>query len=298
MIAIHDDFQILLFLLQRDFRGQIAVAQRHVRFDHRRVVVRIAQLDLVRRTVQQISLRRAHLDQLIPSQRKLLRRILSRFRRRDRVCHVARMKPERPVFSDDILRRAQLKDRARKISFLIHGLMHDVTESVRLLRQTHKLQALLLDHHPAHDGFIRDFDVQRRVARFAHKHAEPFRSNQVALRRLHFFNEIHAARHRFRQRHLAVFIGVEGVDFPARRIAHRLRHHIAVAVQQLERRVRQPDGFARFCIRLDELEPIPNRLIVDRQNRRIGNVLVAANEDFHGAFERVSRFALHLLQDV
>ena len=115
---------------------------------------------------------------------------------------------------------------------------------------------------------------------------------------MHFFNEIHAARHRFRQRHFSVFIGVEGVDFPARRIAHRLRHHIAVAVQQLERRVRQPDSFARFCIRLDELEPIPNRLIVDRQNRRVGNVLVAANEDFHGAFERMSRFALHLLQDV
>ena len=303
MIAIHDDFQILLFLLHRDFRGQIAVAQRHVRFDHRRVVAFIAQLDLVRRAIQQISFRRAYLDQLIPPQRKLLRRILSRFRRRDRVRHVARMKPERPVFSDDILRRAQLKDRARKISFLIHRLMHDVAESVRLLRQTHKLQALLLNHHPAHDGFIRDFDVQRirfagRIARFAHEHAEPFRADEVPLRRLHFFNEIHAARHRFRQRHLAVFIGVEGVDFPARRVAHRLRHHIAVAVQQLERRVRQPDGFARFCIRLDELEPIPNRLIVDRQNRRVGNVLVAANEDFHGAFERMSLFALHLLQDV
>lgn len=80
MIAIHDDFQILLFLLQRDFRGQVSVAQRHVRFDHRRVVVFIAQLDLVRRAVQQISFRRAHLDQLIPSQRKLLRRILSHSR--------------------------------------------------------------------------------------------------------------------------------------------------------------------------------------------------------------------------
>ena len=303
MIAIHDDFQILLFLLHRDFRGQIAVAQRHVRFDHRRVVVFIAQLDLVRRAIQQISFRRAYLDQLIPPQRKLLRRILSRFRRRDRVRHVARMKPNRPVFSDNIRRRAQLKDRARKISFLIHGLMHDVTESVRLLFQTHKLQALLLDHHPAHDGFIRDFDIQRirfagRIARFAHKHPEPFRADEVPLRRMYFFNEIHAARHRFRQRHLAVFIGVEGVDLPARRIAHRLRYHVSVAVQQLERRVRQPDGFARFRIRLDELEPIPNRLIVDRQNRWVGNVLVAANEDFHGAFERVSRFALHLLQDV
>ena len=257
----------------------------------------------MRRAVQQISFRRAHLDQLIPPQRKLLRRILSRFRRRDRVRHVARMKPDRPVFSDDILRRAQLKDRARKISFLIHRLMHDVAESVRLLRQTHKLQALLLDHHPAHDGFIRDFDIQRirfagRIARFAHEYAEPFRSDEIALRRFHFFDVIHAARHRFRQRHFAVFIGVEGVDFPARRIAHRLRHHVAVAVQQLERRVRQPDSFARFCIRLDELEPISNRLIVDRQNRRVGNVLVAANEDFHGAFERVSRFALHLFQDV
>ena len=213
------------------------------------------------------------------------------------------MKPKRPVFSDDILRRAQLKDRARKISFLIHGLMHDVTESIRLLRQTQKLQALLLDHHPAHDGFIRDFDIQHVrfagcIARFAHEYAEPFRADEVPLRRMYFFNEIHAARHRFRQRHLAVFIGIEGVDLPARRIAHRLRHHIAVAVQQLERRVRQPDSFARFCIRLDELEPIPNRLIVDRQNRRVGNVLVAANEDFHGAFERMSRFALHLLQDV
>ena len=303
MIAFHDDFQILLFLLQRDFCGQVIVAERHVRFDHRRAVVFIAQLDPMRRAVQQISFRRAHLDQLIPPQRKLLRRILSRFRRRDRVRHVARMKPERPVFSDDILRRAQLKHRARKISFLIHRLMHDVTESVRLLFQTHKLQALLFDHHPAHDGFIRDFDIQRirlagRVARFAHKHAEPFRSDKVALRRMYFFNEIHAARHRFRQRHLAVFIGIEGVDLPARRIAHRLRHHVSVAVQQLERRVRHPDSFARFCIRLDELEPIPNRLIVDRQNRRVGNVLVAANEDFHGAFERVSFLALHLLQDV
>ena len=184
MIAIHDDFQILLFLLQRDFRGQIAVAQRHVRFDHRRAVVFIAQLDLMRRAIQQISFRRAHLDQLIPPQRKLLRRILSRFRRRDRIRHVARVKPDRPVFSDDILRRAQLKDRARKISFLIHGLMRDVTESVRLLRQTHKPQALLLDHHPAHDGFIRDFDVQRirfagHIARFAHEHAEPFRADEV-----------------------------------------------------------------------------------------------------------------------
>ena len=303
MIAIHDDFQILLFLLQHDFRGQVVVADRHVRFDHRRAVVRIAQLDLMRRAVQQVSLRRAHFDQLIPSQRKLLRRILSRFRRRDCVRHVARMKPDRPVFSDDILRRAQLKDRARKISFLIHRLMHDVAESVRLLRQTHKLQALLFDHRPAHDGFIRDFNVQRirfagRIARFTHKHAEPFRADEVPLRRLHFFNEIHAARHRFRQRHLAVFIGVEGVDFPARRIADRLRHHVAVAVQQLERRVRQPDSFARFCIRLDELEPVANRLIVDRQNRWVGNVLVAANEDFHGAFERMSRFALYLLQDV
>ena len=303
MIAFHDDFQILLFLLQRDFRGQVSVAERHSRFDHRRVVVFIAQLDLVRRAIQQVSFRRAHLDQLIPPQRKLLRRILSRFRRRDCVRHVARMKPERPVFSDDILRRAQLKDCARKIFFLIHGLIHNMAVSVRLLRQTHKLQALLLDHHPAHDGFIRDFDIQRirfagRIARFAHKHAEPFRADEVPLRRLHFFNEIHAARHRFRQRHLAVVIGIEGVDLPARRIADRLRHHVSVAVQQLERRVRQPDGFARFRIRLDELEPIPNRLIVDRQNRRVGNVLVAANEDFHGAFERVSRFALHLLQDV
>ena len=72
MIVIHDDFQILLFLLQRDFRGQIAVAQPHVRFDHRRVVIRIAQLNPMRRAVQQISFRRAHLDQLIPPQRKLL----------------------------------------------------------------------------------------------------------------------------------------------------------------------------------------------------------------------------------
>ena len=213
------------------------------------------------------------------------------------------MKPDRPVFSDDILRRAQLKDCAHKISFLIHRLMHDVTVSVRLLLQTHEPQALLLDRHPAHDGFIRDFDVQRirfagRIARFAHEYAEPFRADEVPLRRFHFFDVIHAARHRFRQRHFAVFIGVEGVDFPARRIAHHLRHPVSVAVQQLERRVRQPDSFARFCIRLDELEPIPNRLIVDRQNRRIGNVLVAANEDFHGAFERMSRFALHLLQDV
>ena len=72
MIAFHDDFQILLFLLQRDFRGQVSVAQRHVRFDHRRVVVFIAQLDLMRRAIQQISFRRAHLDQLIPPQRKLL----------------------------------------------------------------------------------------------------------------------------------------------------------------------------------------------------------------------------------
>ena len=72
MIAIHDDFQILLFLLQHDFRGQVVVADRHVRFDHRRAVVRIAQLDLMRRAVQQVSLRRAHFDQLIPSQRKLL----------------------------------------------------------------------------------------------------------------------------------------------------------------------------------------------------------------------------------
>ena len=71
-IAIHDDFQILLFLLQRDFRGQVVVAERHSRFDHRRVVIRIAQLDLMRRTVQQISFRCAHLDQLIPPQRKLL----------------------------------------------------------------------------------------------------------------------------------------------------------------------------------------------------------------------------------
>ena len=213
------------------------------------------------------------------------------------------MKPDRPVFSDDILCRVQFKHRACKIPFFIHGLMHNIAVSVRLLRQTHKPQALLFDHHPAHDGFIRNFDVQRirfagRIARFAHKHAEPFRADEVTLRRLHFFNEIHAACHRFRQRHLAVFIGIEDVDLPARRIAHRLRHHIAVAVQQLERRVRQPDGFARFRIRLDEFEPISNRLIVDRQNRRVGNVLVAANEDFHGAFERVSRFALHLLQDV
>ena len=213
------------------------------------------------------------------------------------------MKPKRPVFADNIPRRAQLEHSACKIPFLIHGLMHDVTVSVRLLFQTHKPQALLLDHHPAHDGFIRDFDVQRirfagRVARFAHKHTEPFRANQVALRRMHFFNEIHAARHRFRQHHLAVVIGVEGVDLPARRVAHRLRHHVAVAVQQLKRCVRQPDGFARFRIRLDEFEPISNRLIVDRQNRRVGNVLVAANEDFHGAFKRMSRFALHLLQDV
>ena len=72
MIAIHDDFQILLFLLQHDFRGQVVVADRHSRFDHRRVVVFIAQLDLVRRAVQQVSLRRAHFDQLIPPQRKLL----------------------------------------------------------------------------------------------------------------------------------------------------------------------------------------------------------------------------------
>ena len=72
MIVIHDDFQILLFLLQRDFRGQIAVAERHSRFDHRRLVAFIAQLDLVRRAIQQISLRRAYLDQLIPPQRKLL----------------------------------------------------------------------------------------------------------------------------------------------------------------------------------------------------------------------------------
>ena len=105
MIAIHDDFQILLFLLQRDFRGQIIVAERHVRFDHRRVVIRIAQFDLMRRAVQQVSFRRAHLDQLIPPQWQLLRRILSRFRRRDRVRHVARIKPDRPVFADDICRR-------------------------------------------------------------------------------------------------------------------------------------------------------------------------------------------------
>ena len=213
------------------------------------------------------------------------------------------MKPDRPVFSDDILCRVQFKHRACKIPFFIHGLMHNIAVSVRLLRQTHKPQALLFDHHPAHDGFIRDFDIQRvrfagRIARFAHKHTEPFRADEVPLRRLHFFNEIHAARHRFRQRHLAVFIGVEGVDLPARRIAHHLRHHVSVAVQQLERRVRQPDSFARFRIRLDELEPIPNRLIVDRQNWWVGNVLVAANEDFHGAFERVSFLALHLLQDV
>ena len=72
MIAFHDDFQLLLFLLQCDFRGQVVVAERHSRFDHRRVVIRIAQLDLMRRTVQQISFRCAHLDQLIPPQRKLL----------------------------------------------------------------------------------------------------------------------------------------------------------------------------------------------------------------------------------
>ena len=213
------------------------------------------------------------------------------------------MKPDRPVFSDDILRRAQLKDRARKVSFFIHGLMHDIAVSVRLLLQTHEPQALLLDHHPAHNGFIRDFDIQRirfagRIARFAHEYAEPFRSDEIALRRFHFFDVIHAARHRFRQRHFSVVIGIEGVDLPARRIAHRLRHPVSVAVQQLKCRVRQLNGFACFRIRFDELEPIPNRLIVDRQNRRVGNVLVAANEDFHGAFERVSRFALHLLQDV
>jgi len=213
------------------------------------------------------------------------------------------MKPERPVFSDDILRRAQLKDRARKISFLIHGLMHDIAVSVRLFLQTHEPQALLLDLHSAHHGFIRDFDIQRvrfavRIARFAHEYAEPFRADEVALRRLHFFNEIHAARHRFRQRHFAVFIGIEGVDLPARRVAHRLRHHVSVAVQQLKRRVRQPDGFARFRIRLDELKPISNRLIVDRQNRRVGNVLVAANKDFHGTFQGMSVLAFDLLQNV
>ena len=102
----------------------------------------------------------------------------------------------------------------------------------------------------------------------------------------------------FGQRHAAGFIGGERVERLLFRVVDGLRHDVAVRVLELERRARQCDDFAGFCIRLDEPQAVENRAVIERQDGRLNGIFLAGDFKEKRLLDFKPVFADRLLQHI